>query len=498
LNNNSDGVGGSGGAATLSSGGFGPAVFGSSATGGAVTVSGTAIGGNASGGGFFGGAGASINLLSNGGANDAVGGATSGTLNLTQTAIGGNGGQSDVDGSPGIGGNASSTLIGTNPYGSSNYNLTANATGGNAGSSGRLNGFGGNASAVVDATSSTAGTVTATASAQGGGPFQFPRPGFGSGGSANAVANATGLGDGSATATATGGNFLCFLCGLGGNANATANTNVLNGGPASAIATGGAGGGDPHGGSGGAATASASATNGGPASATATGGNSILGGNGGAANATATSTAMLGGTANATGGRSRHCWCRKRQFICYDDKRQLGASAVDRQRLQSFSVASGFAADSVAVVLGSMGAGGVGGSISYQELANFSVSVATDPLFTVDLLDNKSAGKGFDSATFQIIENGTVIENHLFTDLASAQAFFSDNLINLTLLAGLNIIQLSFSEKISGGDGFAFDYAAISPIITPLPTTLPLFATGLAGLGLLGWRRKKKAPPLHA
>jgi hypothetical protein len=32
----------------------------------------------------------------------------------------------------------------------------------------------------------------------------------------------------------------------------------------------------------------------------------------------------------------------------------------------------------------------------------------------------------------------------------------------------------------------------------PLPTALPLFATGLAGLGLLGWRRKKKAAPLNA
>jgi hypothetical protein len=80
----------------------------------------------------------------------------------------------------------------------------------------------------------------------------------------------------------------------------------------------------------------------------------------------------------------------------------------------------------------------------------------------------------------------------LFTDLASAQAFFSNNPINLTLLAGLNIIQLSFDEKISGGDGFAFDYAAVSPIVTPLPNALPLFATGLAGLGLFGWRRKKK------
>jgi hypothetical protein len=30
-------------------------------------------------------------------------------------------------------------------------------------------------------------------------------------------------------------------------------------------------------------------------------------------------------------------------------------------------------------------------------------------------------------------------------------------------------------------------------IATPLPAALPLFATGLAGLGLLGWRRKRAA-----
>jgi hypothetical protein len=33
---------------------------------------------------------------------------------------------------------------------------------------------------------------------------------------------------------------------------------------------------------------------------------------------------------------------------------------------------------------------------------------------------------------------------------------------------------------------------------TPLPAALPLFATGLGGLGLLGWRRKKKAAALAA
>jgi hypothetical protein len=32
-----------------------------------------------------------------------------------------------------------------------------------------------------------------------------------------------------------------------------------------------------------------------------------------------------------------------------------------------------------------------------------------------------------------------------------------------------------------------------TPVATPLPAALPLFATGLGGLGLLGWRRKRKA-----
>ena len=33
---------------------------------------------------------------------------------------------------------------------------------------------------------------------------------------------------------------------------------------------------------------------------------------------------------------------------------------------------------------------------------------------------------------------------------------------------------------------------------TPLPAALPLFATGLGALGLLGWRRKRKAAAIAA
>jgi hypothetical protein len=49
----------------------------------------------------------------------------------------------------------------------------------------------------------------------------------------------------------------------------------------------------------------------------------------------------------------------------------------------------------------------------------------------------------------------------------------------------------------STADGITF---SVSPEIssTPLPAALPLFATGLSGLGPLGWRRKKKAVALAA
>jgi hypothetical protein len=42
------------------------------------------------------------------------------------------------------------------------------------------------------------------------------------------------------------------------------------------------------------------------------------------------------------------------------------------------------------------------------------------------------------------------------------------------------------------GDTITVDLSVDGPI-TPLPAALPLFATGIGALGLLGWRRKRKA-----
>ena len=66
--------------------------------------------------------------------------------------------------------------------------------------------------------------------------------------------------------------------------------------------------------------------------------------------------------------------------------------------------------------------------------------------------------------------------------------FSSTNLVaNYTLLNG-DIVGFSAANT---SNGFFADNTA--PSAVPLPAALPLFATGLGALGLLGWRRKRKA-----
>jgi len=137
-----------------------------------------------------------------------------------------------------------------------------------------------------------------------------------------------------------------------------------------------------------------------------------------------------------------------------------------------------------------MGAGGVGPSLNYQENVDFKFN---DGTFLLDLISNNALGTGFDSAQFKILLNGSVVDIQSFASLSVAQAFFSNNLIDIPTGSGLNNIQIVFDETMSGGEGFGFDYGAANFSDTPLPATFPLFATGLGAMGLLGRRRKREA-----
>jgi hypothetical protein len=59
-----------------------------------------------------------------------------------------------------------------------------------------------------------------------------------------------------------------------------------------------------------------------------------------------------------------------------------------------------------------------------------------------------------------------------------------------------------FNSVLLSSTGFSFEFANLTvsdpPTATPLPAALPLFATGLGALGLLGWRRKRKNAAIAA
>jgi len=88
------------------------------------------------------------------------------------------------------------------------------------------------------------------------------------------------------------------------------------------------------------------------------------------------------------------------------------------------------------------------------------------------------------TATFLLSVDGGAFMHILFSNA------------NLMLLAGLVGTTFKFMQDGINNPTFYVSAVLFSPV--PLPAALPLFATGLGAMGLLGWRRKRKAQAVAA
>jgi hypothetical protein len=107
----------------------------------------------------------------------------------------------------------------------------------------------------------------------------------------------------------------------------------------------------------------------------------------------------------------------------------------------------------------------------------------TNPLTSFSLEVSTNNG-GLYTVTAKALGPGMTL---LDTEIVTATAIGVPGTVPIITVTGSDITSLVITST-NDSSGIL-----IAEGITPLPAALPLFATGLGALGLLGWRRKRKA-----
>ena len=136
----------------------------------------------------------------------------------------------------------------------------------------------------------------------------------------------------------------------------------------------------------------------------------------------------------------------------------------------------------------------------FQDLGPITASatpqtVTFQPYFNVEIsgssaVVNESNYSGVYSGTFNgeyLIDQSVATFPSYSVDISS---ILTGGTPNITIVG--NTLEINFAGlTFASGSQLVLDFDPVSQ--TPLPAALPLFATGLGALGLLGWRRKRKA-----
>jgi hypothetical protein len=144
-------------------------------------------------------------------------------------------------------------------------------------------------------------------------------------------------------------------------------------------------------------------------------------------------------------------------------------------------------------------AGNVSGSGMFTTTGTsspFLVTGATGSITDTDISASPLAITGLSG--YAGADNELFFPGPPFTDVGISMVTAASD---FNLQQSLNIVLVSFfnppGDPLFPTPGGVYSLASFdvtaAPTVTPLPAALPLFATGLGALGLLGWRRKRKA-----
>jgi hypothetical protein len=131
-----------------------------------------------------------------------------------------------------------------------------------------------------------------------------------------------------------------------------------------------------------------------------------------------------------------------------------------------------------------VGIAGTAATTTYLATAGTSKTLTYNWTYTT----NDCCGSYYDPAGYEI--NG--VQTQLSVDMTGALGTGDAiGIVTFSVLAGQTYGFYVYSRDSLEGRGDIAVTSGVSAV--PLPAALPLFATGLGVLGLLGWRRKRKA-----
>jgi hypothetical protein len=142
--------------------------------------------------------------------------------------------------------------------------------------------------------------------------------------------------------------------------------------------------------------------------------------------------------------------------------------------------------------------GEFGLTLNYSSVAS-GVNQSSDVAWTYSVSGSPALSDAFAQLTGTV--TGTGVANLSEQLLSTGGQTIGSLVLNgpntsdtITFAAIQSLFVLKDQQNFSGTNGSAFTSLMTNAFsVVPLPGALPLFATGLGALGLLGWRRKRKA-----